>query len=244
MRPPQAPVPPLLRPLSTGEIIGGAFGLLRDHLAVLVVIAFLPQAAILLVELGLRGVALGPDVRLWVFLLITVVINAVGVYAGTVAVSRAVLGQTPGVAESYALAFRGHLPAVVAAYTLRALMISVGTMLMFVPGVILGGYLAPALPLIVLERQRPIQGIVSSFRAMSENLWQGIGVFAFELLVSGLAPLTLHLVLGFGPLTPLLNAVIGAVVMPLAYGANTLLYLSLRSGAGMTAAELEAGLRP
>ncbi|MBI4083581.1 MAG: hypothetical protein HY423_13330 [Candidatus Lambdaproteobacteria bacterium] len=232
----------VFRPMTAGEIIGQSFQLYKAHLAALVTIALLPNAVALLFEVALQAAAVAPAATLALLLLGTAILHGVALAAITHAVAIAVRGGEPTVGEVYGRTFRGRLPGVVATYALSALLTSAGLLALIVPGVILGGLLAPVIPIYIVERQRPFAAISRSLALMREALPKGMLIFLFVLTISGVLPVGLQLLVGLGPLTPLLGAVIGALVLPLAYTTNVLLYLTQRAAEGAERRQLEAEL--
>ena len=99
----------------------------------------------------------------------------------------------------------------------------------FVPTLVLGGYLALTIPVIVLESLPPMEAVRRSVFLMRQELMKGVAIFGFVVLISGVLPLGLQLIVGSGPLTPLLAAIVGSVTLPLAYTANVLLYFTVRA---------------
>jgi len=232
-----------IRTMLTGEILLQALALYRAHFALLVVVAFIPQALLLLVQFLLSQLGEATPGLLLVLLILTVVAKAVTLSAITTVAAGAALGYPPTLVQTYALTLRNNLAWVVAANVLTALLTSLGLLFFIFPGLIVGGYLAPTVPIIVLESRNPFDAIGRSFTMMRPELAKGIAVFGFIILISEVLPLLLHLMLGIGPLSPLLSAVLGAVTLPLAYTANAILYFSVRAGEGYTPEMLDADLR-
>lgn len=232
----------LLRPMTSPEVIAAAFRLYRDHLAVLVMIALLPH--LVLVGLGylLEGSGLAPGAALAVLMGITVVLNGIVLAAMTHALGASVLGRAPTVAEAYRHALGRRVVTVIVTYLVMWVIITLGFFMLIVPGFIIGGLFLPAVPAVVLEGEGPFPALWRSVELMRERLLQGTGLFAFIILVSGVLPLLFQALVGAGPLSPLLSAVLGAVTLPLAYGANVLFYFSLRAREGYAPEQLEREL--
>jgi hypothetical protein len=236
---------PYLQPMAAGEIVLNALRVYRDHVRLLVLVSLFPHLALLGLELLVMpgGASTGAFVLV---LLVTVVMNGVALTAITVAIGRITLGEEPGVGETYRQTFRANLPAVVMAYLITAVLVSVGLMLLVVPGILLGALFAPTIPLIVVERRGVIEGLVGSVRLMKGQLSKGIVAFTFFILVAGFLPLLLLLAQGaatMGPLTPLLSAIVGSATLPLGFAANVMLYFSLRATDSAGAEQLEAQLK-
>lgn len=229
-------------PMEAGEIITRSSRLFLRNLSGLVVITLLPQAALLAVELALERAELAPPNNLLVVLAATVLVNAIALSALVTAVSGAVLGGMPTVAQTYSLTFRNGPHRVVAAYLLTGLASSIGFLMFILPGLWFGSLLTLTIPVIVIEGKSPMEAIHRSVAMMRKHIIKGMFVFGFVIMVSGFAPLLVQLILGVGPFTPVLAALVGAVTLPLAYAANVVLYLSIRSGEGYTAVLLEEDL--
>lgn len=237
---------PYLQPLSPGEIVRNALHVFRDHLRLLVLVALFPHLALVLLEMLLMTSSEMSGAAFVAMLAGTVLVNAVILTGVTVAIGRTLGGEEPGVMEVYSQTFHGPLLAVVAAYLIAAVLISGGMMMLIVPGIIIGAFFAPSIPMIVVERLGPVEGLARSATLMKSEFVKGAIVFSFFILISGFVPLFVLLVQGavaMGPFTPLLGAVVGAVTLPLGFSANVLLYFSLRSTDAQAAAQLEAELR-
>ena len=233
----------LLREMNTPAIIGEAFRLYRDHLASLVIMALAPHLALLVLGLALEAGNLAPAHVLAVLLGVTVALNALVLAAMTYAIAGAALGHMPGVGESYRRGFGGRVLWVIAAYMIVWVLITLGFLALVVPGLIIGGLFLPTVPLIVLERMRPLQALSQAVQMMKPHLLRGTVVFAFVVLISGVLPLVVQAFLGAGPLSPLLGAIAGAMTLPLAYSANVVLYFSVRAAQGFGPEQLEEALR-
>ena len=235
---------PYLRPMGAGEIISGAFRIFREHLALMVTVALFPHLVLLAMQSLLLAAGPPTDVTFLMFMLGTIVMNGIALGAITIAVCQVLLGWELRVFQVYALTFRANLLSVVGAYLLIALMVSTG-LILFIPGLVLGGLFAPAIPIIVVERRRTFSGLARAIAMMRGEMAKGIAVFAFFILVAGLLPLLalfLQAGVAFGPFSPLLGAIIGSVTLPLGFSASVLLYLSLRAGDGLNAEQLEEEL--
>ncbi len=231
------------RALSAAGIIGRSLRLYQANIALLVIVAALPHAVLLLLEYLLRRVVDEPTQILPLALLATVVLNAVALAAITAVVAGAVLGYPPKVGQAYAITFGKSLIWVVLAYVATAVVVSMGFMFFILPGLILGGFLAPVIPIVVIESRTPFAAIGRAFALMKTELPKGMAVFVFAILVSGVIPLLVQIALGPGPLSPLLGAAAGAITLPLGFTPNVVLYLSVRSREGYTPEQLAADIR-
>ena len=252
----------IIQPMNTQQIIAGAFRLYGRHLAPLVLVALVPHVALLLVFFIFENVSSDPMTLNLLTMFATVVMNAVALAAITVAVALAASVEAPTVGVVYRLLVARNLIALVLAYLITVVATSVafvpvlagllagGLMvitvpIMCIPGLVLGGLFAATIPVIVLERRSALAAIARSMGLMRRDLTKATAIFAFVLLISGLLPMGFHLTVGFGPLSPLLNTVLGAALLPLAYTANVLLYFSARAGEGYSpealAGEVQGG---
>ena len=238
---------PFLHAMTAGEIVVAGLRVYRDHFRLLMLVALLPHLALLALELLLMAAGAGGDGALLAVLAATVVANAIALAALTVATGRAVQGQEPSLVEVYAQTARSRLGAVVLAYLATALVVSVGMLLLIVPGIALGALFAPVVPAIVLERLGALEGIARSVRLMRPHWLKGMVVFSWFILVAGFLPLYLLFLqvrMGTGPLTPLLSAIIGSVTLPLGFTSHVVLYVSLRADEAGAEAQLAAALEP
>ena len=237
---------PYLQPLRASEIIANSARLFLEHLRLLVLVSLGPHLALLGLELLLLpGEAPTPEMFA-LLMLATVIMNGIALAAITVAVGRCLTGEEPGVVETYSRALNTSLPAVVIAYLVTAVLVSVGMMMLVLPGVLMGALFATAVPVIVVERLGVVQGLGRSIALVKVDLIKGMVVFSYFILVAGFLPLMLLVLQGnaaMGPLSPLLSAIIGAVTLPLGFTANVLLYFSLRSADSAAAQQLEAQLK-
>jgi hypothetical protein len=143
---------PSLRPLSLGEVLDVAFGLYRSLFAPLLVVAaacqVLPMAiAVYINASGSMSAQIGMSV---IYLVVAVVLSALGVAASTLVISEAYLGRTlpASVALSRAAGLLGRL---VGVSFLSWLLIGFGLLLMIVPGLILLAGLVLSAVVAVLE---------------------------------------------------------------------------------------------
>ena len=259
MNEPPTPMTPLqIKPMTVGEILSRSARLFQQNLALLVMVTFLPQAVLLLIETLIGDMAKDQPRILAVIIVVVVLMNAVALSAITTAVAGCVLGHPPTLRQTYGLTFRNKLLWVVMAYVATAMISLLGFTLVFAPalslGVIpalflgfiptlmVGGYLAITIPVVVLESLPPLLAISRSFHLMREELPKGIAVFGFVVLISGVLPLMFQFAVRGGRFAPLLVTVVGSVTLPLAYTATVLLYLSVRSKEGYGLEQLAADL--
>ena len=243
-----------IRPMTVGEILQNSARLFQQNLILLVLVTFLPQAVLLGVETLIGDMIKERPQILAVIIVVVVVMNAVALSAITTAVAGCVLGYPPTVRQTYSVTLRNKLFWVVTTYVATAIISTLGFAMVFtpalvlgvvpalflgfVPTLVLGGYLAIAIPVIVLETLPPFMAIARSFQLMREELSKGIAVFGFVVLMSGVLPLMFQMMVGGGPFAPLLGTVVGSVTLPFAYTATVLLYLTVRSKEGYSLEQL------
>lgn len=231
---------PYLRPMVASEIFAAAFRLYRDNFALLVTVALIPYAVLLGLSMALHSVG-GSDPApsgaqsfvVSLTFLALLVIDVFVMLSVLMVVAKTTLGESPRVLEIFKLAVRANLAMVTAGYFTTSLVVISGFLLLIVPGVVLGGFFAPLIPVLVLERRRIFSGVTRSITLMRGQLLKGIAVFAFFTLIAGVLPMILfilHTQTGPTPFTPVLNVIIRAVTLPLGFSANVLLYFSLRGG--------------
>ena len=230
------------RKMTPLEIISTSFGLVMKHLPVLVIVTALPEGVLLAMQLGFHDVLLTSPAGLPLVLVATVGANAVAMSAITTVMAGAVLGGAPTVSQTYQLVIRNRPFSLLAAYFATAFATSAGLMMFFFPGLFLGGLLALTIPAMVVEGHPAVEGIRRSALLVRGEVLKAMAIFGFVLLVSGIIPLMFQLMMGIGPLTPVIGTILAAVTMPVGYGASVVFYFSMRSREGYTPVDLEADL--
>lgn len=248
---------PYLRAATPGDILSRAFRLFRENLSLLIQVSLWPS----LVMLGVQTLVtvdenISPPVFLG-FALLTVLLKGVALVALTHAGCRAVLETNPGVRVVYARTFQGRIAAplvlflmlIFLAYFPISLGLLQGNLLMFMlglmPSILAGALLFPALPISVVENRGVLSALGRSVSMMRGKLSLGIAAFGFYVFITDFLPamaLAVQITVGLGPLTLLLFALIGAVTLPLGFGAPLLVYLSVISEEGAGPSELAAAL--
>ena len=174
---------PALRPLSVGETLDLAFGLYRRH--------FAPLAGIVLVCSGLPFVinlyiqwsgGFLANMALWaVTFTLSILLGAIGTAAAVFVVSESYLGRSLAAGEALrrAVPFIGRL---LIYSLLTGLLVGLGFLFLFVPGIILACGLVVGTPALVLE------DLPSGTRAMSRSweLTRGRRLAIFGLLFTTL----------------------------------------------------------
>jgi hypothetical protein len=144
--------PPALRPLSAGEILDVSFQIYRRHFGPLATVTFicsgLPVVMSLFIEAG-GGLLANFGLSL-LYYVVFVVLSSIATAATVFIVSESYLGRPLGAQEALARA-APLLWRLIACSILFALLVGIGFMLLFVPGVILASGLVLAFPALVLE---------------------------------------------------------------------------------------------
>jgi uncharacterized membrane protein len=238
--------PPILRPLSVGEILDTSFSLYRRHFGALATVSLictgLPLVLRLFVEAA--GGLLTQIPLALVYLLSLVVLSLVATGATVFIVSESYLGRPLSAREALMRA-TPYMGRILVASLLMALVVGLGFLLMVIPGIILGVGLALAIPAVVLEPGRSASGALSrSWELTRGSRWRIfiLGITLFVLLyvpvvaISGLVAVLLpH---GAGPSfaassisTIVALAIAGVVqlfIYPLFYCVLTVTYYDLR----------------
>lgn len=222
-----------LRPLSTGEILDGALGIYRRRFAVLVSIAVVTQGIPTVINAYSEmtgGVLMNPG--LWFLAMVLGVIGGLLAAGATVwVISEVYLGREAEVGDALGYAI-GRAGPLLAAGIVKYLLVFVGLVLLFVPGIIVLCGLSVVSQVVVLER---LSGTASVGR--SWELTRGYRGKAFALGIVVLLLLYLPII-GFGmvaaaipsmlaPLT-IVGQVLGLVIYPVVVCSFTLYYYDLR----------------
>jgi hypothetical protein len=144
--------PPVLRPLSAGEILDVSFTLYRRHFGALATVALVCTGVPLVLRLFLEAAG-GFLANLWlalVYMIVLVVLNLVATAATVFIVSESYLGRPIAAREALRRA-APYIGRVLACSLLMTLAVMLGFMLLFVPGIILLVGLVLAIPAVVLE---------------------------------------------------------------------------------------------
>jgi hypothetical protein len=230
---------PVLRPLSSGEVLDVSFGLYRSNFFTLIVVSLACQSIpqILSIYLQASGGILAHPL-LWLVQVFTgMTLSALAVAATTAIVAGAYLDQvvSPGVALRQAGSLLGR---VVVISILSSLAIGLGFLLLIIPGFIAAAGLALSSCVLVVERlpsasaamkrswdlTRGFRGKVMLvlFVASLTLTLPGIVLGVFVLIKSGVAA-------GSKPLWLLVgSAALTMLVYPFLYTAITVLYYDLR----------------
>lgn len=237
----------VLRPLSVGEILDVSFGLFRQHFPTFAAITAVSRALPLVFNVYVSAAGGWFAHLSWLppYILIAVILSAIGAAATVYVVSESYLGRnmSAGEALSRAVPLSGRL---IAYALLFVLIVGIGFVLLFVPGVILACGLILSTPALVLEAPLSATGALSrSWSLTSGSRMRMFGLFlVFAVLmyipiigivvIGGIAGGGLASLAGEGaPTTALvvITAVSGVVQMllyPLFYCIITVAYYDLR----------------
>ncbi len=246
---------PVLRPLQTGEVLDVSFGLYRARFPALVVITAACHA--IPIALSTWMMATGGPFAHWRLsmaqLLISLILNAIGVAATTFVVAGAYLGDdvAPMLALRSASPFIARLAVL---SVLNAVALSLGLLFLIIPGLILLSGLVLSTPTLVLENlSSPIAAMDRSWE-LSRGLRMKILVACFVAVLLFMVPLlVVNLVVSigsfFGTSSPwiarLITSVLGVFVSPFSYIVVIVLYYDARvRKEGLDVDLLAAATRP
>jgi hypothetical protein len=229
---------PVLRPLSTGEVLDVSFGLYRSMFAPLVIITLASRLipTVLGIYLNTTGGALEHLGLFLIQVVLSIVMSAIGVAATTFMVAGAYLGNqvTAETALRSASRLIGRL---ILLSFMTSLVIGVGFVLLVVPGFIFLGGLVLSTVVLVLEQPMTASGAMSRSWELSKGFR---GKALVTLLVTSLLLLIPTMVAGIlaaiaalagisSQLVVLVLAgVLGIFVYPFMYVTLTVLYYDLR----------------
>ena len=233
---------PVLRPLSTGEVLDTSFGLYRSLFAPLLIVALVCRTIPVVLGIYLQQLSSGSLAIFdhWALLLanfvLAVVLSAIAVAATTFIVSGAYLGHPMAGDIALRKAFRLVGPLILVSM-FSSIAIGLGFIVLFVPGVILLSGLVLATAVLVLEQP------LSALGAMNRS-WELTKGFRFKVLVSVFVAVLLFVVpmmivslmsavgTWTGVWSPLISQVLIGVlqifVYPFFYIVITVLYYDLR----------------
>ena len=197
-----------LRPLSVGEVLDGAFSVLRQQprtvLTLSLVVALLNTAFAVVLPLlfgqgflARTGTGIGSFIRPGSLLAAGLSTVTSAWLAGLLAVivSEAVLGQRVRAAQAWAR-IRGHLPGLAAVGLITRIGADLGLAALVIPGLFLWGAWALALPALVLERTGVTGALRRSWRLAVPDWWRVWGIRALGTLIAGAVSVVLVLPAG------------------------------------------------
>ena len=176
----------MLRPLTVGEILDTSFSLYRRHFGALATVALVCTGIPLVLRLFLEasgGFLVNIPLGL-LYGLTLVVLNLVATAATVFIVSESYLGQ-PLSARDALRRSTPYIGRILICSLLMTVVVGLGFILLFVPGVILAVGLALAIPAVVLEPRTSASGALSrSWELTRGSRWRifGLGVTLLVLL--------------------------------------------------------------
>jgi hypothetical protein len=227
---------PPLRPLTLGEVLDVSFGLYRSMFLTLLVVGVTVHLVPVMIQtyLQARGQLFFLDPLAAVYWLIAVVMNSFGVAATTSVVSEAYLGRRLSAGEAFRRALPLLWPLIVISL-LSSVLVGVGFLLLFVPGLILlSGLLLGSVAMVVERPRRATTAMARSWELTRGHKGQVFGtvIVAFVLLlIPRVAVTTIWALTGGGEesLVPtVISSVLEVAVYPYLYTVITLVYYDLR----------------
>lgn len=223
-----------VRAMSLGELLDGAFRLLRDHVVVLAGIAAIFHVPAVLAGTvvqealapgDLSPVVIGSGAALGLFsLLVQPLVSA----AITHAIGELYLGRTTSIGASLRVAFSLLVP-VIGTAILLTILIGLGLLLLIVPGIVLYLSFLVVWQVAVFERRFGFAALGRSRELMRGSRGRGLGVVIVSWLIVAVLWGGFDLVVGN---VPLLGPVASAAAQALAYAytsaVEVLLYFDLR----------------
>lgn len=229
---------PVLRPLSTGEVLDVSFGLYRALFFPLLLIAIASRAIPSVLNIYLQ--ASGGYTNHWVLAIATIFISltlgSLGVAAATVMISGAYLGHavTAQTALRTAMGFIGRL---IWLTLMNSLIVGFGMLLLLVPGFVLLSGLILSNAVLVLEAPiSPDDAMSRSWKLTSGSRWKVFLTFMAAVLLLIVPAMAIGIIGAMGSLfgtwstlVPLvLVGVLDLFVYPFIYVVITVLYYDLR----------------
>jgi nitrate reductase NapE component len=229
---------PVLRPLSTGEVLDVSFGLYRALFVPLLTVALASRAipAILGIYLQAAGGFSAHWVMGTVQLFVGIFLSAIGVAATTYIVSGAYLGTdvTAGDAIRKALGLVGRLLVLT---MMTTLIIGLGMVLLLVPGLILISGLALSTAVLVLETPiSPNDAMNRSWQLTKGSRWKVLLTFLVAVLLLVVPMMAVGMLGVFGSMVGLwsdlmplvLISILEVFIYPFIYIVVTVLYYDMR----------------
>jgi len=244
-----------MRPLGFGEILDGAFTLLRRNFSALFGMALLPQIPIILFWL-IAPALIDPVAEGEVFLSAApLLLSPYSIFASllimgalTHAADVAYRGDRPGISSSLGRGLRRFLPLLVVS-VLAWLAMVVGFLLLVIPGLIVIAMYFAAYAAVVIEQRGPLDALGRSQRLSKGARMRILGVVGIAVLITYLPLMAMWMFagvsIGIGAalsaaaasgtsvwLMSLMQActiVIGAVTMPFLINVTVLLYYDRRA---------------
>lgn len=229
---------PVLRPLSTGEVLDVSFGLYRALFVPLLIVALASRAIPAIMGIHLQAIGgFGTHLVLGITqLFVGIFLSAIGVAATTYIVSGAYLGRdvTANDALRRALGLLGRLLVLT---MMTSLIIGFGTVLLIVPGMMLFSGLALSTAVLVLEAPiSPNNAMNRSWQLTKGSRWKVFLTILVAALLLVVPTMAVGLLGVFGAVVGLWSKLIPLVlvsilelfVYPFIYIVITVLYYDMR----------------
>ncbi len=229
---------PVLRPLSTGEVLDVSFGLYRALFLPLLTVALACRAIPAIIGIYLQ--AAGGFSAHWVLgitqLFVGIFLSAIGVAATTYIVSGAYLGTDVAASDALRQAL-GLLGRLLMLTTMTSLIIGFGMLLLVVPGLILFAGLALSTAVLVLESPiSPNDAMSRSWQLTRGSRWKVLLAIMVAALLLVVPMMAVGVLGAFGSLVGLWPALMPLVlsasssffVYPFIYVVITVLYYDMR----------------
>jgi hypothetical protein len=229
---------PVLRPLSTGEVLDVSFGLYRALFVPLLIVALASRAIPAIMGIYLQAV--GGLMEHWGLglaqLFISLFLSAIGVAATTHIVAGAYLGTDVSADDALRQAV-GLIGRLLILTMMTSLIIGFGFLLLFVPGLILFSGLALSTTVLVLESPiSPNNAMNRSWQLTRGSRWKVLLTILVAVLLLLVPTMVVSLMGAFGTLVGLwskfmplvLVGVLQIFVYPFFYIVITVLYYDLR----------------
>lgn len=259
------PGPGSIRPRQFGEIFSAAFEIYKANASKLFIVV-----AVVVVPLSLIGAVLvealaSPDTHTeevfgetvtvsdqtlaaiviggLIGALVVLIISAVLQAAMVRAAALATIGDPIDIEASYRWGFR-RVGSVILVGLLVGIVIAVGFVLLFVPGVIFLTMLAVSIPALVIENRRGTEAMKRSWELVSGNFWHVLGVIFVAYIIVAVVSAIIGAIGGDAWfLSWIFSAIAQIVTVPFYALVSVLLYLDLRARKeALTADSLRAEL--
>ena len=246
---------PQLRPLSVGEMLDAGFRLFRARFGTLMICVLVPILPFAILGTVLQA-SIDPnafDVNatttevdsgtafagLVVGSLVQSAAIALAIAACFKAISAAYLGERADAGDSLRYALGRTIPLILC-YIVFVIIVSIGTILLIIPGIWLATKLSMSFAALVFERKGPFGALGRSWKLTRDNFWRVFGtllvvaiiVIVFQLVVGGIIGAILGgsnaSELAAAIVTTILNVLLLAVTYPLWAAVVSVVYYDLR----------------
>jgi hypothetical protein len=257
---PQGGIPPK----TLGEILSAAFNVYRANASKLLLVVALVVVPLSLVGALFFGVVFAPErievgrpgsgvvvdyagrslganlLVASIAALIGIIISAILQAAILRAAAQATIGDPVDVEASYRYGFR-RLGSVILLSLLVGLIVAVGFILLFVPGVIFLVFLSASIPVLIVENRRGTEAMGRSWELVRGHFWHALVVILVAALIVGVVSGIIGAIGGTNWFVRwIFTAIAQILTAPFAALTSVLLYLDLRARSETLTAE---GLR-